>query len=1091
MSLGSIKAAVVNGISEATACLVNFNLDFSLIKIEAPKEFSPVGAALSSLRRESAESGLVHTTARKLGALFDPLLPDTPQLIKAYGSRASEIVTKSESGNKHTNYGVFESQVGVDATSIWASATSGAGAIKAHLLACILARMWEPGEATAIWDEIVNVQKQDVMNRYNEGGRVDMVSWVVAKQQISRKELRDWDASARAWLCAADKIKAGQQNQFLLAIDRFDLRVASRSSAYVSVIEVWKETLLGLELLVNGSSQELRSVNLLLGLSALHLYPDLNVLTKRDPLVRQNDDLVPGILTIGLSRNSTNGEAGIRWSLPLAHLRYYGDPVYRTRLARVEGSRLTLAQFRQFILGCVIGGWNVDARQTQLALQWIIDLDEQINAAITEYFKRISLIDLHKSWLSILAEAAQDYLYSDDLDRKVYARLLNLGRRKAGLLGKPDRPFFALGEPDIFVELATHVEERILCLRNIAQTTPFEAGDLLIRYRPAPAADYEYATAIPRPKREFQNMEADVGPLGHTRWLNISPQSCDRRQIKRAAHGHYYYTPDNEESRASGKEKIRPLDCELIRTLRVAGKTTIHWDTAGAAGRLNTFKYWIGDEDEVALFCAQDTISPPQLRSVPLSELTRVFETAKPIDLNLLFVFDKALQRMGDSYLASLRAIASMMDLYKMLPGATVDIKAIDSHLPSTRWVESLTMAESGRPHQSKPNIIEFEPESSEPETETETKKEPAKEGLAAHRFYSAIRRSNDQYHSQHSQAHPSDIPEQASDLFDAQMDMINLANNAPGIMEDEFDPADDLSRDKPKRTIHVYQFSLHFGRLLAPFTMTRSEAFACIILLESGRYDIPPDTLTAVMAISSNDSLFIAAPMLCSPADNPPAHEIHHVTGNIGQGGMALLIPPAEPRVRKSTNESWHVRNHDPWDGKYTDHFGGTSLHLSYTGYHIPLDVGTRGEQDWEIYLLESVVSVHEQGEWVADLDILKALQSPLLLRIPPGQEQVSSKDEKKGVCSSHTSLQGQEPVSRVGPIELVAIQNWAEYLLRPDQPSIVVASSNWQAQLAAAAITIAQGDAAYIVNDDACCYCVCEAVRKAQKPGSVVCIS
>ncbi|PKX93539.1 uncharacterized protein P174DRAFT_420140 [Aspergillus novofumigatus IBT 16806] len=90
---------------------------------------------------------------------------------------------------------------------------------------------------------------------------------------------------ARAWLCAADKIKAGHQNRFLLAIDRLDMRVAGRSHAYNSVIEAWKETPEGLELLVNDSSQELRSVNLLLGLPALHLYPDLNVLAMRDPHV--------------------------------------------------------------------------------------------------------------------------------------------------------------------------------------------------------------------------------------------------------------------------------------------------------------------------------------------------------------------------------------------------------------------------------------------------------------------------------------------------------------------------------------------------------------------------------------------------------------------------------------------------------------------------------------------------------------------------------------------------------------------------------------------------------------------------------------
>ncbi|KAJ5134796.1 hypothetical protein N7448_000183 [Penicillium atrosanguineum] len=65
-----------------------------------------------------------------------------------------------------------------------------------------------------------------------------MGPWVVAKQNIDRKELRDWDASARAWLCIADKVKKKQQSRCFLALDQFDLKMASRSGLYYGVIEV-------------------------------------------------------------------------------------------------------------------------------------------------------------------------------------------------------------------------------------------------------------------------------------------------------------------------------------------------------------------------------------------------------------------------------------------------------------------------------------------------------------------------------------------------------------------------------------------------------------------------------------------------------------------------------------------------------------------------------------------------------------------------------------------------------------------------------------------------------------------------------------
>lgn len=40
---------------------------------------------------------------------------------------------------------------------------------------------------------------------------------------------------------------------------------------------------------------------------------------------------------------------------------------------------------------------------------------------------------------------------------------------------------------------------------------------------------------------------------------------------------------------------------------------------------------------------------------------------------------------------------------------------------------------------------------------------------------------------------------------------------------------------------------------------------------------------------------------------------------------------------------------------------------------------LGCPGAHDWEIYMFESVVTVHEIGELVADLDILQALKSSL----------------------------------------------------------------------------------------------------------------
>ena len=155
-SISRIAPAAVNNTLEIAPALANINFDFSLWKVEAPKEFEGVGSALSDFRRDEAENGMPHMTARKLGALFEALLPSTPNVNRAYGLRASEISQSSSiSPQTRRKFGVFSSRVGSDATSLWAAATSGSAAIAVHLLACLLARIWEGPEATSIWVEII------------------------------------------------------------------------------------------------------------------------------------------------------------------------------------------------------------------------------------------------------------------------------------------------------------------------------------------------------------------------------------------------------------------------------------------------------------------------------------------------------------------------------------------------------------------------------------------------------------------------------------------------------------------------------------------------------------------------------------------------------------------------------------------------------------------------------------------------------------------------------------------------------------------------------------------------------------------------
>jgi hypothetical protein len=85
MSISRTTPSIISVTNENTFALVNVNADFSLIKLEAPSEFRELGRSLTHHRREMAEEGAVHRTARRLGALFESIAPLAPHLIRAYG----------------------------------------------------------------------------------------------------------------------------------------------------------------------------------------------------------------------------------------------------------------------------------------------------------------------------------------------------------------------------------------------------------------------------------------------------------------------------------------------------------------------------------------------------------------------------------------------------------------------------------------------------------------------------------------------------------------------------------------------------------------------------------------------------------------------------------------------------------------------------------------------------------------------------------------------------------------------------------------------------------------------------------------------
>jgi len=108
---------------------------------------------------------------------------------------------------------------------------------------------------------------------------------------------------------------------------------------------------------------------------------------------------------------------------------------------------------------------------------------------------------------------------------------------------------------------------------------------------------------------------------------------------------------------------------------------------------------------------------------------------------------------------------------------------------------------------------------------------------------------------------------------------------------------------------------------------LNRGEVFTCIAMFEA---DMIPAELASVMAFSSGNSIYIASQLLEDPSERNNAHSVRRVVGNVGQAGIAFLVSPYQPRVRKVDDFSRNVINHFRFTGQAEDCFKGASCYLS-----------------------------------------------------------------------------------------------------------------------------------------------------------------
>ncbi|KAI0147171.1 hypothetical protein GGR57DRAFT_493955 [Xylariaceae sp. FL1272] len=686
-SLGKLTTAFLQASQETTLTLANLNFNFALIKYDAPEEYRTLGESLSTRRKIAAEDGSIHIAARKLAALFQSIIPHVPNLIQAYGVRASEIAALSDLNPRgNARQGMFADHVGADGTSIWASATSGKDAVTMHLLACMLARIWQREQAVAIWTELVEQRKAFLHTTVAENGEPFQLSDLAASRiELSRSELDEWDSSARAWLETADAGQKLRQTQLRLIVDNISLPVSTSNSIYSAITEAWAGAMQALESLIQGAPQRINNGAVLLGLSAWHLYPNM-LLAGTNQHITQSDPLVNpgGIITVGLQNTAENNK-GVVWSLPLSQARYYGEPVMTTRHAGIRESQVSFAESTLVVVGSVLGSCQIKTPDIDHALELL----KIIACATKSYFFLPETDNPFRNWngqdlvacLSMLGTSAEYYSGATGVEKQNLSRLIRYGQRNCSKLlsMRTAYPAPAFDLTDFRVLLTSfqrNFEDRISFLRKWAtrELDPSIVDNAIIRYKKGQHAKYHYANIVelrepPTKRRRVEFTSGSDSNVGFgLRWTTEDALSDA--------------DPDTLEL-GVGSEGV-PLDMP-----------------PGPGCKPSPHIFVCGDPDSAAVYIRSSFVSQSPVKDNCMSTM-QLYTCVKEGDITnrhiaYVLMTNRTSWSKSQAYYESLSAIEISSRIYRNLPGARVNLQAMSLTVSRAKWWQDMKKSGSDK----------------------------------------------------------------------------------------------------------------------------------------------------------------------------------------------------------------------------------------------------------------------------------------------------------------------------------------------------------------------------------------------------------
>ncbi|KAH7003117.1 hypothetical protein EDB82DRAFT_469939 [Fusarium venenatum] len=951
-SIGKINGALNSFTVENTAALVNVNLDLTLFRCEPSAEFKPVGSALTIRRKKEAETGQTHKTACKLGFLLNDIIPDTPLLRKAYGNRVSEILSRPDINPRGTdNDGPFQPFIGADCTSIWAAATSGDAAIGVLLLTCMLAHAFDAKKAVSIWSELIDQRKRNIQLLLETGKMLNPNTVVASNQDITRAEIRTWDASARSWLRRADLAMTSQKTRFTLIAENIAIPYPGGSSMFEKVTTTWIRAMEVFEKLLANSPQQACDRSIISGIYAWHLYPDLLVFQKEAKKVPFNDTLIPNsaVLSLGLEYKGTPSDSFIRWSLALSHLRYYGDPVQVK--SNDAFTRIRMPDMWLLALGSLLGSWAVPYTSLSVGMAWFEQLGHRLRE--TTQSNRIEL-----TWLLRICDAVTDL---SPEQRDTAERLVKYGCRRGGsLLGiegsvPTQIAFFGLCSPAFLCAMSQEdeIEVGIEWLRNVSVQAGIEVQDVVISHSKR-IGSYDYTEWI-----TTQPVHLQLGGNETSQDMKNNGQVSYMRWVHCPVDGNDHATRSMLEGRIRAIRE-RGEACELITHYR---------------GFLHSHPY---HENFVRTWH-----EPPQI--FKLYDSQEAEEQEDFIDylgghnrgyggFNLRI---RTKRKGGRQWFSILReAIRRHYDIQRGL-----------------QWISDSTRSDK---------VVRYllsylcNQAASGPERRLKRKRKGTNS--------SEVQLRHNRFQS----------------YFDVMTNLLPKSSEMVVGMR-TLEVAHKLYETLPGATVSLRVIEQN---LLKAHWL--------------------PYSIKTILGLMSTNSRMDGV--------DTSSLGLAHMVGNVGNAGMVFMVSPIEPRVRPAQHDPSLI-DHLKYDNSVVDMLRGTSLHLSFTTWKMPLDWETTGEIDQEVFLLESVVSVQDKGTWVADIDVLER--------------------EREGIDILTFTCGCSDP-HFPADADAVSLDTWEELLDPPPCVGIFRAKDNWAARLAAVSILIQQGrqHVAAIVDGDRVCW-------------------